>query len=1054
MLKRFIKTGLLVGVLLAIILSTFLGPAPARSAGPEAGSGSAAALPAAPEIPDATFWQADCVQCTRLTSSALAFDPANRPHVLLGGDLLRHAFFDGAAWQFETLPFPAAQYDQVSLAIDSTGVLHAAYRVNLNSQRYALSFGVSWTEETISNAFGAGLSTLVLDHQGRPHLAIQSTTQIAHAFRNSGVWRLEFFANMPSSGVVSSADDAPVIAVGLQDNDPAKPLVLIAYRNSSNFSASLLQAVSKTSSGGISTPQTIFSGFVAQLSLAIDPQGIAYLAFRPVTSSLMLARSVLADPAGSWQVQTVLQSGDISGPLSLALDSAGLPHLAFYESSGPLYQQPDRLLLAHPIMFEPGLSLAEAIRWQFEAVDIPPVGQPGAPSLVLDRLGELVLLLRHASSGLPLLARRSGQGWQTNAILEGPLLRAASLKFDSFGAPQIASFAGGSLMYLVWNGSDWDQQFIHPEHRIVPNSLAFALDAADQPRFIYQNSRNGDVVLVIGVGLLQRTLTLLTRPAGSFPALYNPLIMVDKQGATHILFHYGSSSSATVKYFVVDDTFSVRFFDLITASPANRGLAGVVDKSGDLHVVHYSTSTASLAHLVFKIGATSGTFTSFNVPLQTTSLARYPVLAYSPDAPTPLDRLHLVYVRDNGNTVLGGLEYRFYGPVPIGKVINSWPPALDIASFPAQAPLALQITPDGQTLHAAFRFNNGFLAHLSLSTLNSSIRPTSEVVDSQPAGFSQPLFSLALDPAGNPAILYNQRPMVGGNTRSTLGGVERLMLIRRATSASFPAPVAEELSPSGVVAGISSLNLRIFGRNFVPGAVLRVNGGLRTSRFVSPSELNVSLGSADLATPGSATVTVENPGPGGGLSNPLVLTLSTATTGVTSLSQPSGSTWFDWESSQGAQALAPTTTFTLTWTHPTLNWRALTSLDFRLTDGSNTPVWLRFNEDKGAADMSTFSILNGLGDVITTTLPGAPSFIETDTYILDMSGTTFQGSGTGPEDRSLTIIVRLQFKTPALGSYRVEAQPLGDNEEPQALEVIGDWQVRRMNIVLLPLLSR
>ena len=48
-----------------------------------------------------------------------------------------------------------------------------------------------------------------------------------------------------------------------------------------------------------------------------------------------------------------------------------------------------------------------------------------------------------------------------------------------------------------------------------------------------------------------------------------------------------------------------------------------------------------------------------------------------------------------------------------------------------------------------------------------------------------------------------------------------------------------------------------------------------------------------------------------------------------------------------------TTTFTLTWTHP-ITWRDLNTLDLRLRDGDDIPVWVRFTEGV----TSTFSLLD------------------------------------------------------------------------------------------------
>jgi hypothetical protein len=91
-----------------------------------------------------------------------------------------------------------------------------------------------------------------------------------------------------------------------------------------------------------------------------------------------------------------------------------------------------------------------------------------------------------------------------------------------------------------------------------------------------------------------------------------------------------------------------------------------------------------------------------------------------------------------------------------------------------------------------------------------------------------------------------------------------------------PAPVIESLSPAQAAAGQESLVVRVSGTGFQPGSVVRFQGEARETRFVSAAALDVVLTEADVAVPGSFSLTVLNPAPGGGLSSPgtLVLTAS------------------------------------------------------------------------------------------------------------------------------------------------------------------------------------
>jgi hypothetical protein len=102
--------------------------------------------------------------------------------------------------------------------------------------------------------------------------------------------------------------------------------------------------------------------------------------------------------------------------------------------------------------------------------------------------------------------------------------------------------------------------------------------------------------------------------------------------------------------------------------------------------------------------------------------------------------------------------------------------------------------------------------------------------------------------------------------------------------------VVRSLSPSRTTAGGSGLTLTVKGKGFVAGSVVRWNGSPRTTTYVTSSQLRAAVTAADLATPGSVPVDVVSPAPGGGTSEPLSFTITTAPTSTTSLSTSTLST--------------------------------------------------------------------------------------------------------------------------------------------------------------------
>jgi subtilisin len=91
-----------------------------------------------------------------------------------------------------------------------------------------------------------------------------------------------------------------------------------------------------------------------------------------------------------------------------------------------------------------------------------------------------------------------------------------------------------------------------------------------------------------------------------------------------------------------------------------------------------------------------------------------------------------------------------------------------------------------------------------------------------------------------------------------------------------PAPALDSLQPSTVTAGAADFTLTVNGSNFVATSVVRWNGASRPTTFVSGGQLTAVIAAGDVATAGSAEVTVFTPAPGGGLSSGLPFAIDAA----------------------------------------------------------------------------------------------------------------------------------------------------------------------------------
>src|SRR5262249_20522880 len=96
------------------------------------------------------------------------------------------------------------------------------------------------------------------------------------------------------------------------------------------------------------------------------------------------------------------------------------------------------------------------------------------------------------------------------------------------------------------------------------------------------------------------------------------------------------------------------------------------------------------------------------------------------------------------------------------------------------------------------------------------------------------------------------------------------------------------INPTAANAGGPAFTLTVSGSNFISGSTVRWNGSDRPTTFNSATTLTASISASDIVSAGTASITVNNPGPGGGLSNALSFTISTALTITTSATLPEG----------------------------------------------------------------------------------------------------------------------------------------------------------------------
>ena len=90
---------------------------------------------------------------------------------------------------------------------------------------------------------------------------------------------------------------------------------------------------------------------------------------------------------------------------------------------------------------------------------------------------------------------------------------------------------------------------------------------------------------------------------------------------------------------------------------------------------------------------------------------------------------------------------------------------------------------------------------------------------------------------------------------------------------TVPSPALVSLSPLTITQGAAGVTLELTGTGFVPGSVVNWNGANRNTGYAHDGLLFASIPATDLAVSGEVSVTVLNPGPGGGWSNEIPFTV-------------------------------------------------------------------------------------------------------------------------------------------------------------------------------------
>jgi parallel beta-helix repeat protein len=137
------------------------------------------------------------------------------------------------------------------------------------------------------------------------------------------------------------------------------------------------------------------------------------------------------------------------------------------------------------------------------------------------------------------------------------------------------------------------------------------------------------------------------------------------------------------------------------------------------------------------------------------------------------------------------------------------------------------------------------------------------------AGFSTAALSVSGDPHTITAV-YGGDPNDQASTSNTL-----------TFTVNFPTPTLTAITPDRIAAGSPGpLILTVTGSGFAPQSVIGWNRTALTTSYVSTTELTATIPASGFSSPGTASITVTNPTPGGGTSASLTFQVFAPPTSV------------------------------------------------------------------------------------------------------------------------------------------------------------------------------
>lgn len=440
---------------------------------------------------------------------------------------------------------------------------------------YAWRTDAGWQLQVVDEAPAVGATaSLAMSVAGRPHIAYYDALNrdLKYARQDADGWTRE---------TVHAAGDAGM--VGALALDRADRPHIVYYRDDGDDVSPRLAYARRGDAGWELADIIELTSTARYISLALDRADRPHVAYYDEgTHHLRYAR--LTD--AGWEVQTVDGDGDVGSGCSLALDADDHPHISYYDYDtvrGALRYATWDGDPMHP--------------WQISVVDdADDVG--GYTSLALDRLGRPVISYHDYTHGALKLARGAAPSagaaalsWQIEVVEdEGDVGFYTSLALDAEDRPHILHFdlTNRAIRYAAWEGDRWQGAEVDRAGR-VGEYASLALDAAGILHVSYYDVEGGHLKHAYRAAATWLSETVDDAPGAGF---YTSLAL-DGSGAGHISYQDGYALA--LKYaFQTPAGWQIATVDAGGEVGAHTSIA--VDAAGRPHISYYDATAQAVKY--------------------------------------------------------------------------------------------------------------------------------------------------------------------------------------------------------------------------------------------------------------------------------------------------------------------------------------------------------------------------------------------------------------------------------------------------------------------------